>query len=137
MSKKARLDLLGFLWTEKNSAFELPLDIKPGSLQQQPNLTLDSALLASEIHPALLEYQYKMQVLEIEKRMKFQALLPQVNAKYNFIGRNFNRAIKNNFFENNYRLAFKAFRCEYQREGEYKAARLKLNKPAVNTVEEI
>jgi outer membrane protein TolC len=76
----------------------------------------------------LLEYDYKLRDLGIERRLKFQSLLPQVYAKYNGINREFSKTFNEGFFQNNYRFGISMsmpLRLSQGR-GEYKATRLKI-----------
>ena len=88
-----RLQLSNFLWTEKQRPYVLPLETQipttnaaetlPFSQNEVNNLALN--------HPELVQYNYKTQQLEIEKRLKQDKLKPKLNVEYNILGngRNF------------------------------------------------
>ena len=123
-----------FIWDENQTAQQLQDDIIPDTLvlnekiQQQ---SLFSFLNESNINnPFLLQYRYKLEGLEVERKLKFQQLLPEINAKANILNRDFN-PLKNAtlpLLENNNRwgIAFKVPLFFRQGRGEYKIAKLKL-----------
>jgi outer membrane protein TolC len=123
----SRLELSTFLWTADDAAYELPPDVLPQGFVRE-ELLLDSMLLASNIHPELIEYDYKLRGLEVERRLKFQSLLPQVNLKYNQTGRDLSKTINGAWFQNNYRFGISMYvplRLSEGRGG-LQAARLKI-----------
>lgn len=135
--QNAGLSLSVYLWTESNQPYELPEDILP-----EDNLTeIESssfilpplnALLdaARENHPELLLYQYKLGALAIEKKLKFQELLPDIQFRYNQLGSGYN-ILKNGraaLFENNFQYGFRVgipLRLSTGR-GEYLKTKLKI-----------
>jgi outer membrane protein TolC len=84
--QNAGLELSLYLWTANNQPYYLPETILPADELQQirssafvlPELT---SLLeaARKNHPELLLYNYKLDALGIEKKLKFQELLPVLN----------------------------------------------------------
>lgn len=126
--QKARLELSSYLWNDGEVAYELPVDAVPEGAQHLQIPELDSVLTEARMQPLLLEYDYKLRSLGIEKRLKFQSLLPQVTAKYNNIGKGFSKTLNSPLFDNNYRFGFgfsMPLRLSEGR-GEYRAAKLKI-----------
>jgi outer membrane protein TolC len=81
-------------------------------------------------HPKLQMIDFKLQALEVERRLKFQSLLPKADVKYNFLQRGYNIASGSgvNLFQNNYKFGFNVAIPIPNRSGigQYKAARIKL-----------
>ena len=123
-----------FIWDEKQTAQELQDNIIPDTLVLNETIQLQSLYnLVNEsntTNPFLLQYRYKLQGLEVERKLKFQQLLPEINAKANILNRGFN-PIKNAaipLLENNNKwgIAVKIPLFFRQGRGEYKIAKLKL-----------
>ena len=86
--RNATLSLRNFLWGNENP---LPIDTtrQPvGLAAASQNINLLSApadeLVAS--HPELLGYDFKIQELEVERRLKAEMLKPRVDVEYNLLG---------------------------------------------------
>lgn len=132
--KTAAFELNNFIWDEKQTAQQIADNIIPDTLVLN-GITLQKALLniiaeSNTTNPFLLQYRYKIEGLEVERRLKFQNLLPEVNAKANILNRNFN-PLKNAglpLLENNNRwgVGIKIPLLFRQGRGEYKMAKLKL-----------
>lgn len=136
--QNAGLELSVYLWTAGAQPYELPSNIIPQeplrdiSVMNQPVPVLNELLNAAvSNHPELRLYQYKLQALNIERKLKFQELLPVVNFRYNQLGRGYDvwKTATNPYFENNYRygLSISIPLRLSQGRGEYKKARLKIN----------
>ncbi|MDT0648049.1 TolC family protein [Zunongwangia sp. F260] len=88
---KERLNLSNYLWLANNVPVELQPNIIPDtSLQEDLDLTLELPPLTPdqidiEDHPKLRSLEFKLQALEIERRLKANKLLPAINLEYNFI----------------------------------------------------
>lgn len=131
------LNLSAFLWTQNIQPYTLPTSIIPQQGWENEtnisnfNLDLDSLInLAESNHPELIYYNLKLDALALEKRLKFQELLPKVDLRYNQLGKGY--AITNSpssaFFENNYQYGLKIeipLRLSQGR-GEYQKAKLKI-----------
>ena len=82
-------------------------------------------------HPKLQVYNYKLQVLEVERKLKFQSLLPNINLKANLLNKGydmFNGIGKSGFYENNNKFGIDIglpLRLSEGRGG-YKLAKLKI-----------
>ncbi len=127
---KSRLQLSAFLWTGNEQQYDLPADVMPQNWSNENATALEAFLQAADTHPELLQYGFKMDALKIDRKLKFQYLLPEVNLKYNQIGYDLSKTINNPWFQNNYRSGISLsipLRLSEGR-GEYRKATLKLNK---------
>ena len=130
----AALDLSNYLWFENDSAWQLPGQYVPDTVQfavmmQQPALEQIITRAAAE-NPSLRNYTYKLDALAVERKLKFQSLLPEVNAKYNLLNKGYNvfNDVNGAFLENNYKWGFDFKVPLFLREGrgDYKQAKLKI-----------
>ncbi|RED42230.1 outer membrane protein TolC [Winogradskyella eximia] len=88
---KAALELSNFLWLENNIPVELQPNIIP-DINTEPivdatfniNQLRDQDMLLDE-HPKMMSLGYKLESLEVDKRLKANKLLPKINAEYNFL----------------------------------------------------
>ncbi|MBP6455750.1 MAG: TolC family protein, partial [Chitinophagaceae bacterium] len=135
--QNAGINLSYYLWVEN----DLPLvwdeeiypvenaDFKPSNTAFNYNVEelLD---MASRWHPELKLVENKLDVLAIEKKLKFQELLPKLDAEYNFLGKGYNQ-FQNEaaLFNNNYQygLKFEMPLRLSQGRGAYKQAKLKID----------
>jgi outer membrane protein TolC len=93
---KATLEISNFLWKSNDEPWYLPMAIRPDTASLQRALLSGSVpdlagLLESSLreHPKMKILDFKLRSLEIERRLKFQDLLPKVDLKYNFLSRGF------------------------------------------------
>lgn len=131
------LDLSVYLWTAETQPYNLPEIIIPATDLQTINLNaaiipdLDNLLSAARInHPELVLYNFKLDVLGIEKKLKFQELLPVVNFKYNQLGRGYDvlKTATGPLFANNFQYGLSLgipLRLSQGR-GEYRKAKLNI-----------
>jgi outer membrane protein TolC len=135
--QNAGVELSAWLWQQNNQPFDMQPDIIPDSNWQKNNLLAtvvegEEALYQTAIlnHPDLRQYLFKLTALEVERKLKFQELLPVLNLKYNQLGKGYNLAktITTPVFENNYRfgLSFYVPLRLSQGRGEYRKAKLKI-----------
>ncbi len=131
------LELSTFLWSGNDQPYNLPVDIVPDTEALQ--LTTDKVAVpelnellqtARINHPELLQYNYKLESLEVEKKLKFQNLLPTVNFRYNQLGKGYDvlKTATSSLFENNFQYGLTLgvpLRLSEGR-GEYKKAKLKI-----------
>jgi outer membrane protein TolC len=135
--RKSSLELSNFLWTPAQEPAFISDRVIPDSLWTGINLNalsmdaLDKWLdeLLSK-HPKLQSLGFKINSLEVERRLKFQNLLPKVDMKYNFLQKGYEpwKSIGTNLLENNYKfgIGFSVPLFLRQGRGEWKAAKLKL-----------
>ena len=136
--RNSQLELSVFLWTPEENPYLLPDEISPllpggeQAFETQPIPVLDSLLdVARKNHPELLLYNFKLQTLSIEKRYRFQQLLPQADLQYNFLqeGNRFTNTIKTPLFDNNFQYGLKMsipLRLSAER-GNYRNTKLAIN----------
>lgn len=135
--KNSGLELSVYLWTNNNKPYQLAEAIVPA--EELAVLNIDTlplpelnALLESarKNHPELLLYNFKLAVLGIEKKLKFQELLPTANFRYNQLGKGYDvlKTASNPLFENNFQYGIYVgipLRLSQGR-GEFKLAKLKI-----------
>ena len=125
--QNAALDLSAFLWWENNVPIQIPDYIIPSeSLEsiQGANFSLTDLLdQAMKNHPELQIYSLKISALQVDKKLKFQGLLPKVDLQYNQMTLNQTPFFTAPLFENNFLyglkveipLRFSQGRAEYQK----------------------
>ena len=135
--RKSTLELSTFLWLQGNKPVYLSERVIPDTVwtaQSFTNFKVDqlSNWITQTVpnHPKLQQIDFILQSLEVERRLKFQSLLPKVDLKYNFLQHGYNVAnsFNVNFFENNYRFGVNAVIPIPNRSGigDYRAARIKI-----------
>ncbi len=130
----AKLELANYLWLENYSGYQLPDNYFPDSLQFTNTSSFknvdDLLTLSSKQNPILQIYSFKLSSLEVERKLKFQSLLPYFSVKANLLNKNY-YALKNlssGFMENNYKWGIDFNIPLFLREarGEYKRSQLKI-----------
>ncbi len=125
--QNARLQLSLYLWQQQGQPYDLPQTVVPAA--PDGVLLADADQLIS-LHPALQQYNFKIDALRVERRLKFQYLLPYVTFKYNQLtgSHQLNNAFKSPLFENNYRYGISMALPLRLSEGRglYRQAKLKL-----------
>lgn len=135
--RKSTLELSTFLWLQGNKPVYLSERVIPDTAwtaQSFANFKVDQLTdwitQAVTNHPKLQQIDFKLQSLEVERRLKFQNLLPKLDLKYNFLQKGYNVAnsFNVNFFENNYKFGVNAIIPIPNRSGigDYRAARIKI-----------
>ncbi|CAN5658521.1 TolC family protein [soil metagenome] len=130
----ASFDLSNYLWQANDSAYILPEGYVPDTIRFAENLeqqTMEVLLnTAATQNPALRSYNYKLDALNVERKLKFQSLLPVLNAKANLLNKDYNvfKGVNALFFENNYKwgIDFKLPLFLRDGSGEYRQAKLKI-----------
>ena len=127
---KAHLELSSFLWTGNGEQIELPVDAIPGEYKEGRSLELPELLSLLNEHPGLKQYDYKLYELQIEKRLAFQSLLPEVKLKYNQTGYDLSKTVNAPWFHNNYRygISFSMPLRLSEGRGNYREAKLKIQR---------
>ncbi len=145
--RTAGLELSNYLWTANDSPYYLPPYVKPDtsfdrlepSMVKLPVLE-DVLFVAASKHPKLNIYDYKLQSLDIEKRLKFQGNLPLFNVKGNILNKGYNvfEHASVPFYQNNYKFGFDfamPLRLSQGR-GEYRAAKVKIEEATLDRAQE-
>lgn len=128
--------LNAFLWQENDVPVEIPLDVTPfGSLDDigviaRFDINLDNLILqARQLHPELRIYNQKLNVLELDRKIKFQEILPKLDFNYVHLSKGYNAFASDGFlFQNNYQygLKFEMPLLLSQGRGAYKVSKLKI-----------
>ena len=128
----SQLDVNVFLWQENGEAYNLPQTVVPQATFPAllEALQLERLLQQVQAHPELQQYRFKLEALEVEKRLKFQSLLPSVYLKYNQLNKSHNlqKSFSTPWLENNFRYGVAVsipLRFSEGR-GEYRKAKLKI-----------
>ena len=88
---KAKLELSNYLWLENNIPLELQEDLIPEEkleLTIQETLKLNELLQANpaiENHPRINAIQNKIAILEVERKLKVNSLLPKMDVGYHYL----------------------------------------------------
>lgn len=122
---KAKLEMSVFLWEENARPYELPESIQPVYVRETVQIDQWQSLLNE--HPELKQYEYKLAVAKLDKRLKFQSLFPSITTKYQYLFRrtDWNQFSFQGIFRNDYRysigvsipLRFSEVRGEYRQAG--------------------
>lgn len=134
--QNAGLSLSVFLWQQNDQPYLLPSHIQPPLGWERDAKLLDHSMdlqklieLAESAHPEVELYKYKLELLSIDKKLKFQELLPKVDASYNLLGKGYQvMNAANTLFSNNYQYGLKMevpLRFSAGR-GAYQMAKLKI-----------
>lgn len=135
--KNAGVDLSAFLWLPNNNYYQLNDQVKPDGKWQLQNTTdvslgiLDDIIYTARLtHPKLKIFDFKLQDLEIERKLKFQSLLPMVNVKANLLNKGYDvfKGVVPGFYQYNNKFGIDIgmpLRLSEGR-GAYKMARLKI-----------
>lgn len=108
---KTTLKLSNFLWLQNNVPVELQENIRPdvntlNAIDDVLELTLNSLdSLNIDNHPKLISLNRKYQVLDVDRRLKANRLLPQVDLEYNFLTQT--PELMNSLQDNNYKGGIK------------------------------
>jgi outer membrane protein TolC len=109
--RNAGLQLSAYLWKQDGSPYQLPENVIPGdqweseTVMDSFNIDLNKLLtVAQKNHPDLNVYDYKLDNLQLEKKLKFQELLPRVDLSYKHLakGHNVTEYPPNSVFRNDY-----------------------------------
>jgi outer membrane protein TolC len=135
--RSAGLELSNHMWMANDSPYYLPPTVRPDSAWEKMNTetvklpVLEDVLVAArQGHPKLSVYDFKLQSLDIEKKLKFQGNLPLFNLNGNILNKGYN-VFENGswpYYQNNYKIGFDfvmPLRLSQGR-GEYRAAKIKI-----------
>lgn len=128
------LELSNYLWNEQDSIYLLPPQVRPDTLQfmqyAQLPATDDILQQALTINPAIRSYDFKLNALEVDRKLKQQNLLPTVNLKANLLNSGYNvfKGWNSALFQNNYVWGIDVKFPLFLREGrgDYKKSVLKI-----------
>ncbi|MFY9242615.1 MAG: TolC family protein [Polaribacter sp.] len=129
---KASLELSNFLWLNDNTPVELQENIIPDiSTINNVDTTFNIALFNNEDfdienHPKIKSLGYKIESLNIDRKLKMNNLLPQLDAQYNFLTETPRQG--NSFNVDNFKagISFKLPLFLRKERGDLKLAKIKL-----------
>ncbi len=135
--RKSSLELSTFLWLPNNQPAYISERVIPDTVWAAQNFTKFNVNDLSQWltqttnnHPKLQMIDFKLKMLEVERQLKFQNLLPKADFKYNFLQRGYNvlGGVHSNFFQNNYKFGMNVAIPIPNRSGigQYRAARIKI-----------
>lgn len=92
--RNAGLGLSNFLWYEDNTPLEITESLRPPLLDTMPTAEILPLLngflqLAEVQHPQLLVYQFKINQLDVDRRLALEQLKPRLDVEYNILGDGF------------------------------------------------
>ena len=104
--------LNNYLWIENDLPRPIDTNIVPSPLNSdfasqklKINFLDEMANELQHNHPVLASYNFKLQKLEIDRKLKIESLKPTLNAKYNLLSEQFNfQSPAGSIFGNNYKL---------------------------------
>ncbi|HET9744501.1 MAG TPA: TolC family protein [Chitinophagaceae bacterium] len=130
----ASLELSTFLWTDNGEPTVLPFDASPPNFKERKLFTLAEVLSFASSHPELIQYDYQLKGLQIDKGLAFQSLLPEFKLKYNQTGYNLSKTVNAPWFNNNYRLgvSFSIPLRLSEGRGSYQKAKLEIESTRLN-----
>ncbi|HLO82447.1 MAG TPA: TolC family protein [Chitinophagaceae bacterium] len=144
--RNSGLMLSNYLWTAVDSPYYLPVDVVPDSSWKTLKIenaglpVLDELInIARNEHPKLASYDFKLQMLDIEKKLKFQSLLPTLNVNYNILNSGYNvfKDASTALYRNNYKFGIDfglPLRLSQGR-GDYNAAKIKIAETNLDLVQ--
>lgn len=92
---KYQMELSNYLWLENNIPVELNTNISPDTLTiNKIDVALDTPLAKLDSfqikeHPKLKALTYKTENLEINRKLKVNSMIPEIEAEYNFLTETF------------------------------------------------
>jgi outer membrane protein TolC len=130
----ATFDMSNFLWQQNDSAYQMTNTQMPDvkELVVMYDATNADGIIANAItqNPNIRMYNFKLEGLEVERKLKKQSLLPTLNAKANLLNKEY--AVLNGFnsafLQNNYKwgVDFKVPLFFREGRGDYRKAKLKI-----------
>jgi outer membrane protein TolC len=110
--RTALLDLTAYLWTADGQPLAPDTSMIPTSIDTSYMYRTLRADLAEHLqgqlspaHPILQAYTYKLQSLQLERKLKIENLKPELNLKYNFITSRFSpTGSAGDYLANNYKV---------------------------------
>ena len=130
--QKARFELSNFFWTENGMPFELDESTIPFNQFDSENLITkeignleEMITLATQNHPKIKMTGTKLNILDIEKRLKTIELFPALKLNYNVLDNNLNNISSNFNTNNNYKYGLSLSLPLFQRQARGDIAKTK------------
>lgn len=130
----AAYELSNFLWLQNDSAYQLSATVQPSnqSLLNIVNINSADDIVTNALtqNPNIRYYNFKLDVLQVERKLKQQNLLPTLNAKANLLNKDYAvlKGFSTAFLQNNYKwgIDFKIPIFLREGRGELQKAKLKI-----------
>lgn len=139
---KSTQDLQLFLWKENQEMYDMTSMIYPADNTANSEAFSNFEMLVQtmdtqnpERHLSVLYYFQKGNILESERKLKWQSFLPKLDFTYNFFNKENYRADYLPLFDNNFQYGLKLEIPLFQREAKanYQIAKLKIEQNALDT----
>ncbi|MEP6713648.1 MAG: TolC family protein [Ferruginibacter sp.] len=132
--ENAGIELSNYLWKENDSIYLLEVNGRPEYLQADNEIVdinvTDLITQSTLQNPSLKIYDYKLNSLEVERKLKLQNLLPYFSVKANLLNKEYNvfKNVNPLFLENNNKwgVEFKIPLFLKEARGDYKLTQLKI-----------
>jgi len=130
----AQLELANFLWNDRDTAYLLNANLVPDTVQFQMYMAVDNPdeLInrANADNPSLRSLNFELEALEVERKLKYQSMLPTLNFKANLLNQGYNvfKDFGGALLQNNYLWGVQFKIPIFLREGQgaYRQAKLKI-----------
>lgn len=139
---KSTQQLQLYLWKDNQQFYELSAMIYPSDNLAGHLAYSDFEFLINDVesrqinsHQSVLYYNQKQNILESERRLKWQSFLPKIDFTYNFFNKENYAADYLPLFDNNFQYGLKLEIPIFQREARanYQMAKIKLNQNQLDT----
>ena len=138
----SKFDLSNYLWLPNDNPYQLPEQFAPDTIQfamrvapQQLDALIDQS---AKQNPAVKSYEFKLNSLAVERKLKFQGLLPSLNLSANLLNRDYYvlKGFDALLLQNNYKwgIEFKLPLFLREGRGEYKKIQLKITETELELV---
>ena len=134
---KKSFALHNFLWLEDDTPMPFDSTLIPQTLNSEFLLQKiewqkmeELETILRQTHPAIVNYNFKLKQLDVERRLKIENLKPVLNANYNLLSERFNfQSNTGPIFSNSYKFGFNFYMplSFMQGRAELKIARLKIS----------
>lgn len=133
---KSTQELQMFLWKDKQDLYEIAQLIYPSSSLDEHSGYSDYEFLLQNLESKLLQnhasleyYLQKQNILESERRLKWQSFLPKIDFTYNFFNKENYKSDFLPLFDNNFQYGLKLEIPIFQRQAraDYEIAKLKIS----------
>jgi outer membrane protein TolC len=137
--KNSAIELSNYLWTDNDSSYVLAETTTPEYFTPLNDLVeknvIDLINQSTLQNPVLKMYDYKLNILEVERKLKWQNMLPYFSVKANLLNKNYNvfKGVNSAFLENNYKwgIDFKIPLFLREARGDYKKTQLKIKETTI------
>lgn len=135
------LELSNFLWFENNTPLVITDSLRPPhlvefiSLEDIPLDTLQAFVERVELsHPDMQLYAYKLNSMDLDRRLKAEQLKPTINVNYNTLNESVGNDFSNNFSVANYKwgLEFGIPLFLRKERGDLQMAKIKIQETELN-----